>query len=69
MPGRTVALPEATRARVHTIADALARERGGAERVTAADLREHLADTHGRLGRFFAEAGVTPKAVMRQLAW
>ena len=22
-----------------------------------------------RLGRFFAEAGVTPKAVMRQLAW
>jgi hypothetical protein len=64
----TAALPEATRARVHTIADALARERGGAERVTVADVREHLADTHGRLGHFFADwlAGraesVPPKA-------
>jgi hypothetical protein len=68
MPERTAAFPEATRARVHTVADALARERGGAERVTEADLREHLADTHGRLGRFFAgwlaarTGGVPPEA-------
>lgn len=55
LPGRTAALPEATRARVDAVADMLARELGGAHLVTVADLREHLTDTHGRLGRFFAD--------------
>lgn len=51
MPAR----PEATRARHDSIADALARERGGAQHVTADDLRQRLNDTHGRIGRWHAE--------------
>lgn len=55
LPGKTASLPEATRARVDAVADMLVRERGGAHLVTVADLRERLADTHGRLDRFFAQ--------------
>jgi hypothetical protein len=51
MPAR----PEATRARLHMIADMLARERGSPEDVTAADLRGRLNDTHGQVGRWHAE--------------
>jgi len=55
MPPDEFALPEATRARVRTIADALARERGSADRVALADLRRHVSDPRGRLVRLFAD--------------
>jgi hypothetical protein len=53
--GEMPARPEATRARLNTIADALAHERGGVLHVTVADLRERLNDAHGRIGRWHAE--------------
>ncbi|WP_338835137.1 hypothetical protein [Bradyrhizobium septentrionale] len=74
LPGKTAAPPEATRARVDAVADMLARERGGADLVTVADLRERLGDSRGRLGRFFADwqaartAGAAPPAQQPQQA-
>ncbi|HEY8333776.1 MAG TPA: hypothetical protein VIQ05_08300, partial [Tardiphaga sp.] len=55
MPVRPAQLPEATPALVDTIADVLARERGGIHLVTAADLRKHLSDPKGQLGRLFTD--------------
>jgi hypothetical protein len=55
MPVGPKQLPEATGTRIATIADALSRERGGPDRVDAADLRQRLADPNGRLGKLFAD--------------